>query len=71
MATPSTKSEEMETFLTKLFGTDRRESIKANKCMPAPIGCGGDATHFRDKISAKEYTISGLCQNCQDAVFGR
>lgn len=25
---------------------------------------------FRDKLSAKEYTISGMCQDCQDDVFG-
>lgn len=25
---------------------------------------------FRDELSRKEYSISGLCQNCQDAVFG-
>lgn len=25
---------------------------------------------FRDKLSAKEYMISGLCQACQDSVFG-
>jgi hypothetical protein len=24
---------------------------------------------FRDKISMKEYKISGLCQSCQDEVF--
>lgn len=25
---------------------------------------------FRDAISAKEYRISGLCQECQDNTFG-
>ena len=24
---------------------------------------------FRDKISRKEYNISGLCQKCQDQIF--
>lgn len=24
---------------------------------------------FRDDLSRKEYTISGLCQKCQDEVF--
>jgi len=24
---------------------------------------------FRDKLSFKEYNISGLCQNCQDEIF--
>jgi uncharacterized protein with PIN domain len=26
---------------------------------------------FRNTISWKEYTISGLCQKCQDNVFGK
>lgn len=25
---------------------------------------------FRDELSAKEYYISGMCQSCQDSVFG-
>lgn len=25
---------------------------------------------FRDSLSIKEYGISGLCQSCQDKVFG-
>ena len=25
---------------------------------------------FRDDLSRKEYSISGLCQDCQDEVFG-
>ena len=25
---------------------------------------------FRDELSAKEYYISGMCQHCQDKVFG-
>lgn len=68
--TPTNKSEGMEEFLTKTFGHDRREVISANKCVPKPIGCGGDASKFRDERSYKEYQISGLCQKCQDNFFG-
>ena len=25
---------------------------------------------FRDDLSRKEYSISGMCQDCQDEVFG-
>lgn len=25
---------------------------------------------FRDGLSMKEYMISGLCQSCQDSIFG-
>lgn len=26
--------------------------------------------HFRDALSVKEYSISGMCQECQDSIFG-
>ena len=26
-------------------------------------------TEFRDNISLKEYTLSGLCQSCQDQIW--
>lgn len=25
---------------------------------------------FRDELSIKEYKISGMCQKCQDKIFG-
>lgn len=31
--------------------------------------CGGEAKEFDDGLSLREYGISGMCQNCQDAVF--
>lgn len=35
--------------------------------------CGKDMSNpegmFRDKLSFKEFCISGLCQECQDKVF--
>jgi hypothetical protein len=68
MTKPSDKSPEIENFLEANFG--RSTAINQNKCLKPPIGCGGPATEFRNEISAREYTISGLCQNCQDSVFG-
>lgn len=34
--------------------------------------CGKDIDQdlFRDELSRKEYSISGLCQQCQDEMFG-
>ena len=29
-----------------------------------------DPKEFRDELSRKEYRISGLCQKCQDEIFG-
>jgi len=33
--------------------------------------CGERVGEFKDELSRKEYTISGMCQKCQDSVFGR
>ena len=65
MATPSQKSDAITNFLNRL--TNRSSAIEEARC----TGCGGPATEFKNAISHKEYTISGLCQNCQDAIFGR
>lgn len=66
MKTPmSEKTEEMKNTIEKLFpGT--KQAILENKCP----SCKRDIGEFKDSISVKEYEISGLCQNCQDKVFG-
>lgn len=43
-----------------------------SKCVDAPIGCGKSIdvdTEFRDHISKVEYSISALCQDCQDNFY--
>lgn len=47
------------------FAERRRYAMLTNKC----ASCLGPAKEFRDYLSHKEYTISLLCQNCQDLVF--
>lgn len=32
--------------------------------------CHGPAVEFRDLLSETEFKISGLCQTCQDEIFG-
>lgn len=32
--------------------------------------CGLPITDFRNEISRREFRISGMCQKCQDSVFG-
>ena len=44
----------------------REEAFNTGKC----VQCGGDATEFRDDLSAKEYTLTVWCQKCQDNFFG-
>lgn len=68
MVKPSEKSPKITTFLENSFG--RTTAIESDRCIPEPMGCGGPAIEFRDDLSRKEYTISGLCQECQDEVFG-
>ena len=41
--------------------------VKAGKCPT----CGKVPGAFRDALSAKEFKISGMCQECQDSVFGK
>lgn len=65
---PSEKSPEIEELLEDMSG--RTASIKGGTCLAAPIGCSKEITGFKDALSQKEYSISGLCQECQDKVFG-
>ena len=44
---------------------DKHMTNVDNKC----ISCKGDAVEFVDTLAKKEYTLSGLCQTCQDGVF--
>ena len=50
----------------RLFGRSRSLAIAGGGC----VKCGEAATDFRDELSRKEYGISGLCQRCQDGIFG-
>lgn len=70
MATPTFKSPAINKVISESFGVNRVASIAADVCVAAPIGCGQPITCFRDTISQREYSISGLCQGCQDTVFG-
>ena len=65
MAEPTCKSLGINALISELMGKDREQIIRDDKC----ITCGGDARDFRDAMSVKEYSISGMCQDCQDKVF--
>lgn len=68
---PTKKSPAIENLLSQITGANRQKTITDNRCVPPPIGCGGPATEFRNDLSRREYSISGLCQKCQDTFFGR
>lgn len=47
------------------------EEVKAVEQKECPIcGIKIDMVAFRDELSVKEYEISGICQKCQDDIFG-
>ena len=43
----------------------RSEAFGTNTC----VMCAGPAIHFKDALSKKEYSLSGICQTCQDSFF--
>jgi len=66
MAEPSKKSAGINSFLSALAGKDREATIKADLCM----FCDGPAKEFRHPMNFREYLVSGMCQICQDRMYG-
>lgn len=62
---PEEKNESVESALTSIFGVDRKQSITNNIC----VICGNPATEFHDELSRREFSISGICSDCQNSVF--
>ena len=50
----------------KLFGRSKVLAVAGEQC----VKCGASELEFKDEVSKKEYGISGLCQTCQDEIFG-
>lgn len=65
---PTEKSDEVEDVLSALFGVNRKASITDKVCVSCNVDVELDS--FRDELSLREFHISGLCQTCQDGVFG-
>ena len=66
---PSFKTPQMDSALTYLFGVDRHKTISDGECISCDA-TGLIASSFSDDLSRKEYSISGMCQPCQDELFG-
>ena len=66
----SNKTLEMEAALEDLgqvlFHSSRQAAGDNQLC----VICGTDANFFRDDLSRKEFSISRMCQSCQDQTFG-
>lgn len=66
MATPTRKSYPLRQAINAFVGVDTEKSIREDVC----VLCGQKARDFRDLLSQKEFSISGMCQECQDKTFG-
>lgn len=71
---PTQKSPQIESLLTAITGKSRQDCIKNGTCTTCDTFDGIvrlEPGSFIDDLSRIEYTISGMCQNCQDSVFGQ
>jgi len=62
---PSKKTLAINQLIHQTFGVDREKSIRSDVCAL----CGKPAIEFEDELSRKEFSISGMCQSCQDKAF--
>jgi uncharacterized CHY-type Zn-finger protein len=51
--------------LSAILGTPRSVAFPEKRC----VICGGDASTFKSELCEKEYSLSGMCQVCQDGFF--
>jgi hypothetical protein len=69
MTKPAYKTTNMSKMFDNLsemaYGRSASDSIKADIC----VACGKPAVEFSDELSRREFSISGLCQECQDRIF--
>ena len=55
----------MDRLAFATYGRTRTAAIHNNMC----VACGQAVGQFRDKLSEKEFSMSGMCQKCQDKTF--
>ena len=65
MALPTLKAKPIDQFISPTFDVNRVKVIKADLCSQ----CGKAALEFTSESSLNEYSISGICQSCQDEFF--
>jgi hypothetical protein len=59
-------SERQRRVASVFFGKEAKERLEQNLCPR----CGGPRRDYRDHASRREAEITGLCQRCQDFIFG-
>jgi len=65
-----TKAPNIQNFLNQLalisgYKLTRTKALEKMLC----VKCGKEAKNFSDETSKKEYNLSALCQQCQNAFF--
>jgi hypothetical protein len=70
MTTPSkapkaTQIEDLLEAISQVLGTPRSVAFRDLRC----VMCGGQASTFKSELCAREYSLSGMCQVCQDGFF--
>jgi len=66
--------EVIDGFSKKAFGISQSDAEKKGSLMAVCVFCKKSIDpdkDFRNEISKKEFKISGICQDCQDEVFGK
>lgn len=61
------KEDKMNKKLMKKAGFEKEVELTEKGLCPL---CKKTEFKFRDELSRKEFKISGLCQECQDELFG-
>lgn len=60
-------SENVKRISTIFFGAKAKEYLAKDLCPR----CGGARRDYRNHVSRREAEITGLCQKCQDFIFGK
>ena len=63
------RSEDMQKSVDSLSESMFGLSIADARAQGICVVCKSPAVAFRNALSEKEYSISGMCQRCQDSVF--
>lgn len=55
----------IDSFQRETFGIDMTEAMQKRTC----VICKKPVTKFSSDIVAREYVLSGMCEECQGTVF--
>ena len=59
------KSQSINELLDSITGCSRIKTVQEKTC----VTCSNVDVSFKDELSVIEYSISGMCQTCQDDYF--